>query len=517
MYKWFYTGCDVNATKGMVMKMKKRITASLLTLATVTASAIGLSGCGGSNKTLKWVQLGEVPSRGEEVLEKINEIVEPELGLKLEIEYIDTASFAEKAKMKMAAGEDFDIIWAGYLNDYQTAVSLEGLMDITDMLDNIEMKDGTKAKMSDAVEDYFLDAAKVDDRIYGVPNMQVVSNPLTYKVRKSIADECGLNLDELEKKAYAVTDLESCKSYMDMLTDEMAKVKAKRPDVYVTNPSTNPAFRNVYEEIIGGVGIRKDGSSSEVVNIKDTEEFKYGVDKTREWFEKGYIRSDIASKGNALTSTDEENQHAFIQTTWKPGQEQSDAKDAGEDVVYSRIENPYVSRTNPIATMLAVGQNSKHPEEAVKLIYMLNSNKELYNLIVWGIEGTDYTKNDDGTVTKIENSGYDESYDSGWRFGNQFNAFVAEGQEITVWEETKKMNDTAIKSPAMGFVPNTESITTEIANITNVNSEYKAKMEFGTMPREEYWDEYMNKLETAGIGKVRDEIQRQYDEFLKTK
>ena len=497
--------------------MKKRITSTILALAAVTMCTAGLSGCGGGGKTLKWVQLGETQSRDAEVLEKINEIVEPELGLKLEIEYIDTASFAEKSKMKMASGEDFDIIWAGYLNDYQTAVSLEGLMDITDMLDNIEMKDGTKAKMSDVVEDYFLSAAKVDGKIYGIPNMQVVSNPLTYKVRKSIVDDCGLDLEALEKKAREVKDIETSKSYMDMLTDEMAKVKAKRSDIYVTNPSTNPAFKNVYEEIIGGVGIRKDGSSSEVVNIKDTDEFKYGVDKTREWFEKGYIRNDIASKGNALTSTDEENQHAFVQTTWKPGQEQSDAKDAGEEVVYSRIENPYVARTNPIATMLAVGQNSKHPEEAVKLIYMLNSNKELYNLVVWGVEGTDYTKNSDGTVTKIENSGYDEAYDNGWRFGNQFNSFVLDGQQPTVWEETKEMNDNAIKSPAMGFVPNTESITTEIANITNVNSEYKAKMEFGTAPREEYWDEYMQKLKTAGIDKVRDEIQKQYDEFLKNK
>ncbi len=497
--------------------MKKRITSTILALAAVTMCTAGLSGCGGGGKTLKWVQLGETQPRDAEVLEKINEIVEPELGLKLEIEYIDTASFAEKSKMKMASGEDFDIIWAGYLNDYQTAVSLEGLMDITDMLDNIEMKDGTKAKMSDVVEDYFLSAAKVDGKIYGIPNMQVVSNPLTYKVRKSIVDDCGLDLEALEKKAREVKDIETCKSYMDMLTDEMAKVKAKRSDIYVTNPSTNPAFKNVYEEIIGGVGIRKDGSSSEVVNIKDTDEFKYGVDKTREWFEKGYIRNDIASKGNALTSTDEENQHAFVQTTWKPGQEQSDAKDAGEEVVYSRIENPYVARTNPIATMLAVGQNSKHPEEAVKLIYMLNSNKELYNLVVWGVEGTDYTKNSDGTVTKIENSGYDEAYDNGWRFGNQFNSFVLDGQQPTVWEETKEMNDNAIKSPAMGFVPNTESITTEIANITNVNSEYKAKMEFGTAPREEYWDEYMQKLKTAGIDKVRDEIQKQYDEFLKNK
>lgn len=241
------------------------------------------------------------------------------------------------------------------------------------------------------------------------------------------------------------------------------------------------------------------------------------MDKTREWFEKGYIRSDIASKGNALTSADEENQYVFVQTTWKPGQDVQDEQEYGAPVVYSQFENPYVSRTNPLATMLAVGMNSKHVKEAVKFIYMMNSNKELYNLFCWGIEGTDYKKNEDGTVTEIKNSGYDNVGPDAWRYGNQFNSFIAEGQSADVWEETKAMNDSAAKSPAMGFVPKTDSIMTEIANITNVNSEYKAKMEFGTAPREEYWDEYMQKLKAAGIDKVRDEIQKQYDEFLNSK
>ena len=494
--------------------MKRKILSGALA-GMLAVSAMGLTGCQGSKgKNLKWIQLGDKQPRHDEILAKVNEIVEPELGLKLEIEYIDTASFSEKSKMKMSSGENFDVIWAGYINDYQTAVALEGLMDITDYLDKIQMADGTTAKMSDVVEDYFLDAAKIDGKIYGIPNMQVVSNPYTYKVRKSVAEKCGLDLEGLEKLAQNNHDLAGAKAYMDKLTEEMSKVKTNCPELYTTNPSTNPAYKNIYEEIVGGVGIKKDGSSSEIVNIKDTEEFRYGVDKTREWFEKGFIRSDIASKGNALTSADEQNQCGFVQTTWKPGQEADDAEDAGEEVLYSRFEKPYVSRTNPLATMLAVGQNSKHPEEAVKFIYMMNSNKELYNLLCWGIEGTDYTKNADGTISKIKDSGYDVG-ENGWRFGNQFNSFVTENQEPDVWEQTKKMNDEADKSPAMGFVPNTESIMTEIANITNVNAEYKAKMEFGTAPRSEYWDEYMQKLKSAGIDKVRDEIQKQYDEFLK--
>lgn len=496
--------------------MKKFISAALTTVMAASC-ATGLVGCGKSGNTLRWIQLGDMQPRHEAIMEKVNEIVEDELGMKVEIEYIDTASFNEKAKMKMASGDNYDIIWTGYCNDYYSAVNLGGLMDITDYIDNIKMSDGTTVKMSDVIDKFELDSATVNGKIYGIPNMQIASNPLTLSMRKSVAEECGVDLEGLQALATSIKDAAGAKAYMEKLTSELEKIHAKRPDLYAINPGADFSSKNVYEEIVGGIGVRRDGTSTELVNIRNSEEFKVGVDYVNQWYQKGYIRSDIASKGNALTSTDEKKQCAVIQDTWKPGQDVSDEIEFGEPIVYSLMTEPYVGRANPVATMLSIGKDSKHPEEAVKLIYMLNTNKELHNLLCWGIEGEDYTLNSDGTVKEIENSGYDEVGVNAWRYGNQFIGYVTEGQPADVWEQMKTMNDNAVKSPALGFVPETDSITTELANITNVNSEYKAKVEMGTAPREEYWDEYMSKLKEAGIDKVLSELQSQYDEFIAQK
>ena len=83
--------------------------------------------------------------------------------------------------------------------------------------------------------------------------------------------------------------------------------------------------------------------------------------------------------------------------------------------------------------------------------------------------------------------------------------------------QTEKMNDEAIKSPMLGFVPDLSGLTTEIAAIANINAEYKAKRECGTNDPAEWYDEYIGKLKAAGIDKVRDELQKQYDEFLASK
>ena len=103
--------------------MKKLL--STMLAGTLLVTSMGLTGCqkNSGSKTLKWVQLGDKQQRNEEILAKANEIIEPELGMKLEIEYIDSASFSQKSRNMMAAGEDFDIMWTGYLNDYQSAVN----------------------------------------------------------------------------------------------------------------------------------------------------------------------------------------------------------------------------------------------------------------------------------------------------------------------------------------------------------------------------------------------------------
>lgn len=109
---------------------------------------------------------------------------------------------------------------------------------------------------------------------------------------------------------------------------------------------------------------------------------------------------------------------------------------------------------------------------------------------------------------------HEANYD--WCFGNQFNAYIRQGAPDDVWEQTKKMNDEAPKSPLLGFVPDLKPIMNELLQISSVNDEY-AIYKVGADDPKNYWDEYMNKLELAGQQTVLDELQRQVDEFFANK
>lgn len=490
----------------------KRIISGILGVAMATSMAVGLSSCGGRDEnTLLWYMMGDKPEAHDEVMAKVNEIVEAELGVKIDMQYIDSASYTEKMKLKMASGEDYDLAFTGYINPYQTAVEMGGLYDITDLVEQVGM--------SEAVDQYYLDAAKVDGKIYGVPNIQIISNPVSFNILPSIVKECGI-----ESQMKKVQDMASCsmsfddlKEMFDTYTEMFAAVKAKRPDLYTWNPSGGNIATYTNYEVMYNLAIKKDGSDPTLYIEYETDEWKYGCQLVREWYKAGYIRSDVASVGTSLSTTEERLKVAFNNSSWGPGNESAEEGKYGEAMEYALLYEPYVNRTSALLTMISVGANTKHAEEAVKFIKLINENAELYNLLIWGIEGEHYTKNEDGTITVIQDGGYADVGVAGWKYGKQFNSYVVEGQPLDQYATIEKMNNEAVKSPMLGFVPDTSNITTEIANVSSVIDEYKAKILYGTEDFDVWYDGFCAKMEQAGIKKIQSELQAQYDAFLATK
>ena len=104
-----------------------------------------------------------------------------------------------------------------------------------------------------------------------------------------------------------------------------------------------------------------------------------------------------------------------------------------------------------------------------------------------------------------------------WKFGNQFNAYLLEGQQDGLWEETSELNLSAKQSPLLGFVLDTDPIKTIISQISAVSGEYARVIANGAKDPDEFMDEYRAKLKAAGIETLKEEVQKQVDEYWKTK
>lgn len=478
------------------MKFKK-ITSVVLAV----AAAAGIASCGGKNGkngevTLTWLLPGDAQSDMASVTEKINEITTEKIGAKINIQFIDTGAYDEKMKMNMASGMDFDICFAGFVNNYLSAISKGGLMDITELLDTVP-------DLKAAVSDYAWEASKYEGKIYGVPNEQIFATAYALVINKDISDKYDFDFSNVK----TVEDLEP---YFEI-------IKKNEPNIYPyrANAGIMPWYEGVYEGLNSMVVIPKTSKSvDDICLLQDTPEFKRGTEKMHEYFEKGYIRSDILSMGDD-TNDYKNGKYAVTDTVWKPGVETELKTEIGSNVLVIPYEKPYMNTSKITATMSCVGRNSKNPELAIKFIELMNTDKDLYNLVCFGIKDKHYKLDADSKVELIEGSGY--APNASWKFGNQFNALISQGQDDDVWEVTKKTNDEALKSELLGFNFDNNAVRTQISNLATVISEYRQQVQCGVQAPEEFMDEFVSKLKGAGQEDVMNEYKKQLSEFFASK
>ncbi|MFU1795432.1 DUF3502 domain-containing protein [Paenibacillus azoreducens] len=149
---------------------------------------------------------------------------------------------------------------------------------------------------------------------------------------------------------------------------------------------------------------------------------------------------------------------------------------------------------------------------------LLNSDRDLINLIDWGIEGKHYVKVGEKQIdfppgVNATNSGYNMR--QGWMFGNQLLSYTWVTDNPDLWEKMDQYNRESKKSAALGFTYNPSPVKTELAAITNVVRQFQSGLENGALDPGVNLPKFNAALRAAGIDKVIAEKQRQLDEWAK--
>jgi putative aldouronate transport system substrate-binding protein len=163
--------------------------------------------------------------------------------------------------------------------------------------------------------------------------------------------------------------------------------------------------------------------------------------------------------------------------------------------------------------MTGVSRTSVDSSKAVEWLELVNTDKVVYNLMCVGVENKHWKWKDQGkeVIEQINDSGYNPTTD--WMFGNQFNAYYRDERQVGSWEETKKINDSAMPSPTLGFVMDREPVKNEIAAVAAILGEYtpfgKKGIPASDLPK------VVQQMKDAGADRVKDEMQKQIDLWKK--
>ncbi|REE66689.1 putative aldouronate transport system substrate-binding protein [Paenibacillus taihuensis] len=451
---------------------------------------------------LTWYFPGNWPQpEQDKVFAEVNKVVKSKINATIDFKAIPFGDYDQKMQVVIASGEPYDITFtAGWINNYTQNVAKGAFLPLDDLLAKYAPQSYASMPAS------FWDATKIKGQIYGFVNQQISARTPAVAVPKSLIDKYALDMNAIGGKIGPDT--------LNLLEPFIQAVKKDNPQKYPVI-GIDPDFFNV-EAIVGinvpGVVAFNDDSLT-VVNQFESDGFKKFLATMRDWNAKGYLNAkERLSKKSDDWVDGKAGKFIFnIGGAFKPGGANLSSALGGEPYVEVPAGTAHLTTGGITATMMAINRNSKNPERAMMLLELLNTDKDLYNLLNFGIKDDHYKIDSDGLMIPGDNQqGYNPQVP--WMFASNFLANVEKGMPADVWEQTKKVNADALPSKLLGFTFDAEPVKGEIAKATAVWDEYSRAINLGVTSEEKY-NEFLSKLKSAGAEKIIAEMQKQINDW----
>jgi putative aldouronate transport system substrate-binding protein len=450
---------------------------------------------------ISYIYPNGIPQDKASVEEAMNKILLEKANATITLNPVDWGAYTDKVNLMVSAGESCDLLFvAPWMNPSFAQLYANGaLAPLNDMLD------ANAPALKESIPTMAWNATSIDGKIYGVPNQQIWVKPFGTSVRKDLAEKYQFDFATVQK----LEDLEPL----------LKAIKEGEDDVYPTSGGVFVAEHFGWDPI-GVVAVRYDDASMEVFNGYDTPEFKASVELMARWYNAGYTPSEFIP-GEEFNNVWKAGRIGVdLMGVIKPGVELEFKNNRGYDVISKNLSPIFMTTGSVTATMNAVCNTSKNPEVAVKVLELLNTDKELYNILAKGVEGkhwewVDQANNIIGPGPEQDN--YNPGTD--WMFGSVFNAYYGDKAyaDVQFNEATAKLNEDAAASVALGFTFNPDPVKNELAQVGAVIKEYGEPLIFGMVDPATAYPEFLEKLNEAGIDRIVQEAQTQLNEWAKNK
>lgn len=491
--------------------MKNTLTRKLLSLAVLLAMLV--SSCAGLAETasepaeLRLIFYGDMTLRREEYFKnEFHDRILEELNIDLSVETISWGNYDVVATM-LASGEDFAVYNILSMFDWQSKgylapITMEQIETL--MPDYLDMR--TPAKTFDCVT--------VGGQVYCIPigNKAMSGHLATIAVRNDILKSVGHEASEIDtvEELYAAFDAVQA-AYPDM------RIMTSWPAVVA------PSFSWTFEERAFYVSsadppfaaVNELEEGDQVYNFYETDYYAQLCYMAQEWQEKGYIDEDlIVNPTQPLADWNAGNCLAMYGSPSALVDTGLSAKVPGAEVTLIELGDiPKFSRNNYDWGISISAESEEKVEDWLRLINWIYASKENYEFCIYGVEGKDWERAEDGSYNRLVT----DTFWDGWFLQaskyHQFDPSLTQ-EQIDAYVT---YDDNSLPSKLAGFIFDTTNVAAEVAALMAVYDEYLQPMGYGLLDYDENIEEVRQRLKNAGIDAYMAEFQRQVTEFINNK
>lgn len=446
------------------------------------------------------------------VEEEMNKILREKHGCEIDLVPVDFASMQTQLNLMLTGGKDgIDIFSSFWYLPLATLVANGQLAALDEFLAN----DGEEIKELFKDNPEILECCCVSGQTYALPTVGPYSSPMGFMVMKEDADNANINVDD-------VTDL-------DKYTEAMLKMKEANPTHYYIPAATESYWIPKDIDYLGDTmffGVLTDPlNSTTVENYYESDYFMHFLDNVKIWMENDLILPDGMSNTNPTLMSLQT--HLVAGT---PGYgydfkescyEANIQMQYGGEVVGNNFGERLITTGNVATYLWHITSFSTQKELAWKVLKEFYTNTELSSLLCNGVEGHNYVKNDDGTISFPE--GMDMT-NNGWTglgttysFPNVVGCPLWNFQPADMFEIWEQSNREAKCSLALGFSFDSSSVADQVTACANVYAQYYLPIINGEVDIDEVLPVFQKALHDAGIDTIIAEKQAQLDAWLASK
>lgn len=478
-----------------------------------------LTGCSEKKQTadvkVKMYLLGDKSKDFDLVYGEINDILKEKINAVVEVSFLSWAEHSQKYSLLFAGREDFDLIFtASPWAHYETTASMGGFYPLSANFLQTNAPDIWKTVPSMA-----WDQAKLNGTIYMVPNF----------ANEFGADVYALRGDLMKKYGYA--DIAS----LDQLIEFFEKVSAGEAAI---RPQGNSAGMIYHYLQAAGFAVMngspgelfiintQNPSDTKVTCLLDWDRFDSYCQDMKRFFDQGFWSRDSLASGD-------QRQDGLLKGTaagmaWNLGSTKRFAEEANAahpewEVTLVDYAQRWPKRVNAyINNGIAINAASKNKEKAMMVLNEFYTNKAVYDLAAYGIEGVHWIAEGDQyykTTPHTGDYGINANCNWGW---NNMNLTRTEFTENPTaldrkYDEILSRWNANVKPahPLDGFTFDKSAVTTELSIIDSLVAEFYTPLVSGMAGNAPAALAALRRqLDSAGIQRVVDEVNRQAAAYL---